>query len=115
MYRHACEKKVSAAPDEADSDLLSLKLPNGANAVVAEKLVTADMKSCEEKDRLARINLHQAVADESDSDIDLAGADSLCALHSSACLDVLHIRESLSPEKLFRYVLRSSTDATTLG
>jgi hypothetical protein len=114
MYRHAYEEEMSAAPEEANGDALSLKLSNGMDPFIPKKLITANVNSAQERSRVSGIDLRQGLKDICHADIDLTGLPSLSGLGSRAELEILHICESFSSEKLFRYVLRSRTKAAAL-
>src|SRR5215813_708876 len=114
MYRHACKKEVSARPEEANGDVLPLKLSNRADAFVPEKLITAGVNSGQEYDWVSRINLSQDGPDICYVDVNFTGAPSLSYFGPRAALKILHIRESLFSEKLFRDILRGGTNAAAL-
>src|SRR5262249_22567926 len=82
MYRHACKKEVSARPEEANGDVLPLKLSNRADAFVPEKLITAGVNSGQEYDWVSRINLSQDGPDICYVDVNFTGAPSLSCLGS---------------------------------
>ena len=50
---------VDRVMEEADGDVLPLKVSDGADALIPEKLITADVKSGQEHDWVSRINLPQ--------------------------------------------------------
>src|SRR5919108_329205 len=109
ICHHTGEEGVIRATYLGDGHSLPLQVPDGANLLPPDQLEAAYVGTCQDDQRVPRVEPGEERSNEVQDDIDLASEQGLRE-QLAFRLNVMHLGESLALQELFGDIIRGNAD-----